>query len=413
MRLDRQPPGSARQSPSDDMLGLQRTAGNRAVSDLLGGRPVVQRHEGSEPEIAAAHVVSSAEETDLPAVADAPALVTEQDELLTERKPLAARVKAAARNAPDVAAADRVKQIDDRLVEIKQQLALRLKGDEAVTLEHNGYTGGTAAWFADVKTITFLGRPATVHKLLAERLAKVEKALKDLPVPPDGWVSETHSTLRKPGQSLHSFGLAIDLNPLTNPFLVQPTGQPIYEPTAWSGSIRDAIEHAALLVLARRADDEAFFTRPDVKDKDARVEASYDKIAEASDALKSYFTLTDADRRAELDTLVHAVKDKDPKHRSAEDWIKLIKADRQTVGSLAAPDRKNWSHPEHGFLNLDKRLVKAMTDSAGAGLTWLGDDTVSPGRDIMHFDMRGVGPITKIWNSVKGGRGGDTYLGGG
>jgi hypothetical protein len=35
---------------------------------------------------------------------------------------------------------------------------------------------------------------------------------------------------------------------------------------------------------------------------------------------------------------------------------------------------------------------------------------VSPGRDIMHFDMRGVGPITKIWSS---GTGRDTDLGAG
>jgi hypothetical protein len=58
----------------------------------------------------------------------------------------------------------------------------------------------------------------------------------------------------------------------------------------------------------------------------------------------------------------------------------------------------------------DKRLVKAMTDSTGAGLTWPGDDTVSPGRDVMHFDMRGVGPIKKIWTSAAAK---DTYLGNG
>ncbi len=55
-------------------------------------------------------------------------------------------------------------------------------------------------------------------------------------------------------------------------------------------------------------------------------------------------------------------------------------------------------------------MVKAMADSAGAGLSWLGDDSVSPGRDIMHIDMRGGGPIKKIWNSVLAK---DTYLGGG
>ena len=28
-----------------------------------------------------------------------------------------------------------------------------------------------------------------------------------------------------------------------------------------------------------------------------------------------------------------------------------------------------------------------MTDSAGANLDWLGDDTIAAGRDIMHFDI--------------------------
>jgi hypothetical protein len=100
--------------------------------------------------------------------------------------------------------------------------------------------------------------------------------------------------------------------------------------------------------------------------------------------------------------------EKDPKPRTAADWIKTIRADRAALGTLAG--NKRWQKPQEGFLNLDKRLVTALTGSTGAGLTWLGDDTVSPGRDIMHFDMRGVGPITKIWSS---GTGRDTYLGAG
>jgi hypothetical protein len=53
-------------------------------------------------------------------------------------------------------------------------------------------------------------------------------------------------------------------------------------------------------------------------------------------------------------------------------------------------------------MNLDKRLVKAMTSSTGANLTWLGDDTIAAGRDIMHFDMRDLGPIKKVWSSARG-----------
>jgi hypothetical protein len=63
---------------------------------------------------------------------------------------------------------------------------------------------------------------------------------------------------------------------------------------------------------------------------------------------------------------------------------------------------KNWTDPESGFLSLDRRLVAAMTSSAGGGLTWLGDDTIGSGRDIMHFDMRGPGPIRTIVKSLTG-----------
>jgi hypothetical protein len=37
-------------------------------------------------------------------------------------------------------------------------------------------------------------------------------------------------------------------------------------------------------------------------------------------------------------------------------------------------------------------------------LTWLGDDTIASGRDIMHFDMRGIGTISQIVDSLKGTR---------
>lgn len=395
-------------SRSNVVVDLQRDAGNRAVSGLLA--PTVQRHKGTEPEIAAAHVVSSDEQKDLPAAADLPGLNSEQTTLLGERKPVADRIKAAkaAKSPEDPADKAQLKKIDDRLVEIKKKFDLRVKGDEAVTLERNGYTAGAAAWFADVHTVTFLDRPVTVHALLAARLKTAEDALAALPKPAGGWTVEGFSTLRPPGASLHSFGLAIDVNPGTNPFLVQPTGAAVYEPTAWSRSVRDVIERAALLVLGRTPDEEAFFTRPDVKDKDARVAASYDKVSEASGALKRYFTLVEAGRVDELAGLVTALGEKDPKHRTAADWVKTIKADRAVLGTLAT--NKKWQNPEQGFLNMDKRLVTALTDSKGAGLTWLGDDTVSPGRDIMHFDLRGVGPITKIWSS---GLGRDTYLGAG
>ena len=86
--------------------------------------------------------------------------------------------------------------------------------------------------------------------------------------------------------------------------------------------------------------------------------------------------------------------------RTATAWVQQIKADRRTLAGHASP--KDWNQPETGFLHLDRRLVSALTSSAGGGLTWLGDDTVGSGRDIMHFDMRGLGPIRRIVKTIEG-----------
>src|SRR2546423_4622423 len=83
-------------------------------------------------------------------------------------------------------------------------------------------------------------------------------------------------------------------------------------------------------------------------------------------------------------------------HGKFDVWKKKIQTDKTTVTNIAG--NKKWTNPQKGFLNLNKELVKAMTSSAGGGLTWLGDDTIA-GRDIMHFDTRGVGPIKGIRNS--------------
>ncbi len=61
------------------------------------------------------------------------------------------------------------------------------------------------------------------------------------------------------------------------------------------------------------------------------------------------------------------------------------------------------------FLDMRRVIVEALTSSSGAGLTWLGDNTIASGRDIMHFDLRGAGPIKKI---VKSDLGTTTGLGG-
>jgi hypothetical protein len=391
--------------PLSQLLFLQRAAGNHAVAQMLQQSLSLQRHPQTLPEVTDAPTEApNIDLGGLPTAADKADLKKEQKALLKERKDLR-KTPPARRSETD---RSRLQAIDERLRLIEHRLTLRLKGDatkdEEKTLQINGITGGAAAWFADMQTVKFLDQYATVHKLLAARLAIAEAALQDFPKPADGWVQEEHSSLRGPGQGLHAFGLAIDLNPSRNPWLINPeASRPLNErdrpePIEQSENIRDVIGRALLLVLGDATGGDTFFTRPGGTDQDARVEASYDKLARASQALERYLTLDAADKRPELDRLVRALGAKDPQKRNADGWATAIAGDRTTLGD--AGTAKKWSRPQTGFLHLDKRLVKAMTDSGGAGLTWLGDVTIALGRDIMHFDMRGLGPITKVW---KGG----------
>jgi hypothetical protein len=390
------------------VLALQRAAGNAAVTGLVAPVTPVQRAHSAE---LGEHGLSEQQQKDLPDPATAKTLATEFTQLRAKWSAADRAVKAAKKAGQPVTMADSGFSAEDdaRLTEVMRLLNIRRRGDEADTLADNKIKGGLAAWFAQVGDVPFLGRTARVHKLLAERLAKAEDALKTETPPAGGWLAESPSGLREPGQGLHSFGLAIDLNGSTNPWLVSPDDShaSLYEDAAQSRGVRDIIDRAVLLVLGRAAKDEDLSSRPAETDRDTRVDKSYDKLQEASGALERYLTLDAGDKSEELAGLAGALSAKDPKARTAADWVKTIQADRKKLASLGSA--KSWTKPQTGFLHLDKRLVKAMTDSTGAALTWLGDDTVAAGRDIMHFDMRGIGTINHVIDSQTG----TTYLGNG
>lgn len=389
----RRPPAPDREEardapPAAALLRMQRVAGNAAVSGLLA-RLAVQR-DG----LVTAHVASEDEQADMPTSAETPALLAENQELYARK----GRAEAAEKARKPVAEADRLSATEvARYQELDRRLKARFKGDEDETLRRNGQVGA-AAWFADVKPMTFLGRAVTVHALLKARLVAVETALKSETPPAGGWLTEPPSSLRDPGQGLHSFGLAVDLNPGRNPYLLDPKRPTaaLVEPTARSTKVRDVIDRAVLLVRHETATEADLPSRPAEADAAKRVEASYDKLRAASDALEEYLTLGAAEKKTVLDGHVTALRGKDP--RTADQWAGQIAKDATTLAAQARP--KKWSQPETGFLHLDKRLVTAMTGDGG--LTWLGDDTIASGRDIMHFDTRGVGPVRTIFSSLTG-----------
>ena len=381
-------PRTARSSVHDDVLDLQRTAGNAAVSGLL-----VQRHSG--PDLSS-HTVTESEQKEMPSTSDAPKLAKEKADLLAEQKSLrdAAAAAAKAKQAPP-AKVDLTDAEKARIKEIDRLLAIRQKGDETETLKANGITDTATQWFAKIKNTTFLDAPVTVHELLEKRLKEAEKLV---PKPWTGLVSST-STLRPPGQSLHSFGLAIDINPGTNPQLVNPSDPhgTLYEPRKQSKAISDVIDRAILLVLAKTPKEAGFWTRTTGADKATRVGASYDLLESASDAVETYFKLDGSAKRAELEGYVTALGAKDK--RTADQWAAQIRRDRNQIQTGPG---KGWSNRTSGFLDMKRSIVEALTSDTGAGLTWLGDNTIASGRDIMHFDMRGAGPIKKIVKSVLG-----------
>ncbi len=378
------------------LLALQRTAGNAAVARLAAPQRTVQRH-GDQP---GDHTVTPEEQADMPSPADAPALLAENKELYAKKAAIEKATREAAKRGETVKDEDkRLSATDEaRRQELDRKLKLRIKGDEAETLRINKQ-GSAADWFAKVKTTTFLGQSVTVHELLAARLKDAEAALKsEKPPTPDGWIAESTSTLRAPGNSLHSFGLAIDINPGRNPHLVDPNRSKAPSVEANTGrtkAIRDIIDRAVLLVLGKTSTEADLQSRPQEADPTKRVEASYDKLRAASDALERYLKLGKAENRKDLDDLLTKLGSKDT--RTADQWIAQIGKDAKSLPTHAK--KKEWMKPETGFLHIDRRLVKALTGPGG--LTWLGDDVVASGRDIMHFDMRGLGPIHSIRRSAE------------
>ena len=241
--------------------------------------------------------MSDAEVASMPSVGDTPALKAEYQQIKDAWKARVASAEAAEKAGQTVDQA--TKQLTpiekERLAEIDKLMVLRKRGDEEETLKANGITTGTAAWFAEVTSTTFLNHSIICHRLLAERLKLAEQALANETPPAAGWFGGAHS-LRKVGESLHSFGLAIDIDGGRNPYLVNPSAANarFVENPARSKAISDVIGRAQLLVEGTTPAEADFHTRPTNADKDARAMASYDKLQTASNSLATYFTLDTA-----------------------------------------------------------------------------------------------------------------------
>lgn len=239
--------------------------------------------------------------------------------------------------------------------------------------------GTVASWFGDIKKGTFLGIELRCHKALADRLDRASTALvNDATVNPskknakdlgaDLKMYASTSDLRQPAKavggsslSMHTFGLAVDLNYKGNPFI---------------GNAGDAAPNAI-----RRATSLVTGTASNVTTSLGDAQASYTALKAASDAMKKYFSYRDPANLTALTTAVqgHTAAKGEPTDLAG--WQKQIEADYTALKDKG--DFKKHKSPEEGFLDLNESVVMALV---GAGLTWGG--TYGGDKDIMHFDLR-------------------------
>jgi hypothetical protein len=271
----------------------------------------------------------------------------------------------------------------------------------ASTLRANGTDVDT--WFADfVPDATFLGQHIRksggdvpgVHRKLLEALQRAERAL--LAKHPDRTAAQLGKDLgiydiaglRPPKKatggtlpSFHCFGLAVDINHDTNPFVgnLKPNKKkPKYDEFMQNRSPR-IIERAMWLLHG-----EKFNVETALKASDAGK--VWDIHHRASDTLAEYLRLADDVNGQRVQSLAAESLSRGDS-RSLEEWRTRITEDRAVIKYWDFPAHK---HPElTGYMDLPRELVVAL---AGAGLLWGGQYKTA--KDMMHFDLR-EGPITQ------------------
>ena len=191
--------------------------------------------------------------------------------------------------------------------------------------------------------------------------------------------------------SYHCFGLAVDINHPTNPFVgnmsptldankdkvVSPEEQEKYDLYMQNRSPR-IIERAMRLLHQEAFDVESAITVPNGAGTAAG--RLWDIHHRASEALAEYLRLADDINGTKLSGLVDALRATGDT-RDLAFWRKRITDDRAVIG--------NWDFMHHsapqkgGYMDLGKELVEALV---AAGLLWGG--SYGGAKDMMHFDWR-------------------------
>jgi hypothetical protein len=154
---------------------------------------------------------------------------------------------------------------------------------------------------------------------------------------------------------MHLFGLAIDINYKTNPYISQ-SANPIFR-------------NAGLLVQGKAVE-----FKPNM---------SYDELQALDTLVEKYFSYLD--NSAELEERLKEAKDAPWAGKSAAEAQAVIQKDLKKLAGKW--ERTTDLIKKNGFLNLKKELVE------GTGLHWGGAGY----GDMMHFDMRNKSNGAKIY----------------
>jgi hypothetical protein len=248
------------------------------------------------------------------------------------------------------------------------------------------------SWFEGMVPATFLGLQIQgsggvdgVHRDLRDVLQRAERTLlgqfagrtaeevgREMNVRRIGGFRSPAEATGGTQPSMHCFGLAIDINHPTNPFIGNDKGR---DDTYKENRSPKIIQRAMVLLYRDRK-----FDIETAVDED--VEKAWNFHHRASEALAAYLRLADevhGDRVRRLVEEAQAAGD----GRTLEEWKKWIAVDRQVLAM------KKWdfvAHPnpqERGYMDLPRELVVALV---GAGLKWGGQYSVE--KDMMHFDLR-------------------------
>ena len=261
-------------------------------------------------------------------------------------------------------------------------------------------TGGefcAANWFDRMADPSVFGQRtksgAGVHVVLLRKLRAAERHLLMLPAfagkTPAALgaalgLTEKHSGARAGDAktSVHSFGVAIDIAPYTNPWVLSNS--------SWA-----ALRRAALLASGttlNQASAPAYFDSLG-SDPTRSTGQIWDELQLRGAELRSYFALgNDAAALRSALQVSHAhgtaglVCDGESLDDAVARWTASIRSDRK---ALVAGDFNGYVSPDRGFLTHPRDLVIALRDHGclAWGAVDFGPGTLASG-DMMHFDAR-------------------------